>query len=252
MSANDSSTISWLNRTGAHSLTNEQWKSQYGTQYVSGTQTLYLIADKVGAKLKISEAKPACLNTNEPPPNITDFGIIDLYQSTGDSETLVAYPLNFSKFSNCDGSTFELPQNIVVNVTETTGLQNLTNYDQLPWVKFNGTPPFHITNGFATPISSGSKIQISIHFIIIVIVCNTIKLCAMLWTIRRSLFFQIVTIGDAICSFLKKPYAGSNGMCTLHRKVAIRRTTPTKTYEPYYGSYTDISGERHVPLRTTM
>lgn len=250
VNASDSFTMAWLNQN-ANNLTNGQWKSQYASQYIGGTGTLYLVADKVGTTLKISETKNVCLDTHGT-PSITNFGTIKMGSSIGVSETLVAYPLDFPKFSNCDGSTFELPQGLKVKAAETQGLQSLTNYNQLPWVTFNGQPSFHITHGFATTTPSGSEVQIGIHFMVIVIFCNFMKLCTMSWTLRRPLSSQIVTIGDAISSFLKTPHPGTRGMSTLHRKAVIRRETPTKIYEPFFGRYVHISGERHVILRLTM
>jgi len=61
------------------------------------------------------------------------------------------------------------------------------------------------------------RLQFSVPIMIAVIICNFIKLICITLTIWKS-DFTLVTLGDAISSFLETPDPASKGMCTATKK----------------------------------
>lgn len=68
----------------------------------------------------------------------------------------------------------------------------------------NAVPKFaHVKSAFAKRLDTASRIQLSLTFLIIVIVCNTVKLLTMLWVVFMERKDYIVTLGDGAASFLE-------------------------------------------------
>ncbi|KAF1966152.1 hypothetical protein BU23DRAFT_417826, partial [Bimuria novae-zelandiae CBS 107.79] len=61
----------------------------------------------------------------------------------------------------------------------------------------------HVAGGYATNVSTKSRIQLSLSFLTIVIVCNAIKLATMLWVLYLEKSEFVVTLGDGAASFLE-------------------------------------------------
>ena len=59
------------------------------------------------------------------------------------------------------------------------------------------------------------ELQFSVTIIVIVIIANLIKLLCMLYTVQTHKMPTIVTVGDAIASFLHHPDPTTEGRCTL-------------------------------------
>ncbi|KAL9601249.1 MAG: hypothetical protein Q9219_002654 [cf. Caloplaca sp. 3 TL-2023] len=66
---------------------------------------------------------------------------------------------------------------------------------------------------FSEPVQGRSKIQLSIIFMVVVILCNAVKVLCMFLTLRHQLSAPLVTIGDAIQSFLQEPDPTTEDMC---------------------------------------
>ena len=78
------------------------------------------------------------------------------------------------------------------------------------------------------------KAQFSLGIMIVVIFCNFVKACCMITAVIRSREPTLVTLGDAIDSFLRVPDPTTKGMCFADRQYIAwewklgRRARPTK------------------------
>ncbi|CUS15055.1 unnamed protein product, partial [Tuber aestivum] len=66
------------------------------------------------------------------------------------------------------------------------------------------------------------KVQFSLGIMIVVIFCNLIKACSMIMTVVRSQEPTLVTLGDAVDSFLRFPDPTTMGMCFADRAFVNR------------------------------
>lgn len=72
-----------------------------------------------------------------------------------------------------------------------------------------------IDHCLAQPVEPHCKLQFSLGILIAVIVCNAVKSLAMFWTLRRQKDVTLVTIGDAIASYLDEPDELTKGRCLM-------------------------------------
>lgn len=96
------------------------------------------------------------------------------------------------------------------------------------WTMTSGstTLMLHIVGAFARPLTN-SEVQMSLTFLMIVIACNTIKvgcLGFLLWKGTDDTNPPLVTIGDAISSFLEAPDSSTRGHCTYSRTEFLWKT----------------------------
>ncbi|KAH7076743.1 hypothetical protein BKA63DRAFT_288711 [Paraphoma chrysanthemicola] len=80
----------------------------------------------------------------------------------------------------------------------------------------------HVSHAYAQRLSTASRIQLSLNFLIIVIVCNTVKLLTMLWVVFMERKDYIVTLGDGASSFLERPDSTTEKMCILSKPEIVR------------------------------
>ena len=66
------------------------------------------------------------------------------------------------------------------------------------------------------------KVQFSLGIMIAVIGCNLVKACSMIMTVVRSREPTLVTLGDAIDSFLRIPDSTTTGICFADRRFIER------------------------------
>ena len=66
------------------------------------------------------------------------------------------------------------------------------------------------------------KVQFSLGIMIVVICCNLVKACCMVMTVVRSREPTLVTLGDAIDSFLRIPDPTTMGICFADREFIKR------------------------------
>ncbi|KAG0126957.1 hypothetical protein HOY82DRAFT_523938 [Tuber indicum] len=85
-----------------------------------------------------------------------------------------------------------------------------------------------------TPKPEKCKLQFSLGIMIVVIFCNLVKACSMITAVVRSREPTLVTLGDAVDSFLRIPDPTTTGMCFADRQFVKRewrhgwRTGPTQ------------------------
>ena len=88
-----------------------------------------------------------------------------------------------------------------------------------------------IDHCLASSTTETCKLQYSLVIIVIVVCSNAFKLLAMLTTLATIKEDQIITIGDAIASFLKSPDTTTSGAC-----LATKNDFKRKFSRPQYGT----------------
>lgn len=62
------------------------------------------------------------------------------------------------------------------------------------------------------------SLQFSMHIMVAVIICNAVKSVCMFYTVCKSKENPLVTVGDAVSSFLESPDKTTAGMCIVSKK----------------------------------
>lgn len=86
----------------------------------------------------------------------------------------------------------------------------------------NNPPRYaHVSHAYAQRLDTASRIQLSLTFLVIVIVCNSVKLLTMLWVVFLERQDYIVTLGDGASTFLKSPDPKTERMCILSKPEVV-------------------------------
>ena len=94
---------------------------------------------------------------------------------------------------------------------------NLTN--GLPWwVKLKTVGEVEIAGCKSEMTNEKCKVQFSLDIMIVVICCNLVKACGMIIAVFRSREPTLVTLGDAVDSFLRVPDPTTLGVCFADRQ----------------------------------
>jgi hypothetical protein len=94
--------------------------------------------------------------------------------------------------------------------------------DTIFWVKY----------AFAEKRPGASKIQISLHFMAVVIICNVVKIAAMATTLADSSEEPLATVGDAISAFMKDPDPYTTNHCNTSIDDIVRNSSKPKQQRP--------------------
>lgn len=68
------------------------------------------------------------------------------------------------------------------------------------------------------PVPDICRLQFAVPIMVVVLSCNFVKLLCMAFTVWRCKEFNMVTLGDAVGSFLERPDRHTPGMCTATKK----------------------------------
>jgi hypothetical protein len=221
-------------------LENTKWQSLYKTKYIPNSGDLFLVLDAISFNISvemnsstwkytppngetvytISKWQELTLPKNPMNTSISFTMTLLLNASTGNFELFqpdqrVIVPLvNYSKSLM---PVFDFPQPIAVDVTnETWDELLLLNPDS--WMY----PPFHIDYAFSEPVPNSSSVQLSLAFMLVVIICNALKILVIYRTLKEPLSSQILTFGDAVSSFLEDPDPTTVGLCTLEKEEIMK------------------------------
>lgn len=86
---------------------------------------------------------------------------------------------------------------------------------------------FQIDYCLSPRVSQRCKLQLSFHLFAIVIICNFVKAAAMLWTVFTLSSTTLITIGDAVASFLDSPDQGLH--CSHNDHIAANHDSLSQT-----------------------
>jgi hypothetical protein len=89
-----------------------------------------------------------------------------------------------------------------------------------------------IAQAFATVLNRQSRIELGLDFMVIVIVFNALKLCVMLWVLFTDRSEYLVTLGDAVASFLQQPDPYTAGQCMLDKDAHLYKVGQQRELDP--------------------
>ena len=168
-------------------LRNDRWKQAYDTKLVSEYSDLFLSIDRVAFDTSNLRYLPEFINISDYLPSDPAKGSQELIQAlTYESTEWISF--------------YNFPSNASV-----------------------GSPidSMRVNHAFAKKSTPQSKIQVSLHFILIVIAFNSLKLFIMLWVLFTDRRDYIVTLGDASATFLKHPDPVTRDKCTYGKEEML-------------------------------
>lgn len=100
---------------------------------------------------------------------------------------------------------------------------NTSNLDIAPYGEMSiATVPFNLTSCCAkTTIYTPCKLIFDVQIIVIVIICNAIKAICMFLVVVKADDYPLVTLGDAIASFLEYPDPTTKDMCLISKREVL-------------------------------
>ena len=255
INASDVSTVSALASTKIN-LTNEHWESLYDTQYVPNVGDLYLIIDQfcLGVELDLNSSSPSWsyfLITEVPGstdtiipggPNSTvsvniTLNARDMTYSTNQPSSILNFTVEAYNGSIMPQLTW--PDAVFVNASTDVTWKTGVSIDDHGWLSILasdnqtlGYTTHHVAYGLSTRVPQSSSIQIARVFIVVVIICNLLKTVAIFFTLRDSFSQQILTLGDAVSSYLKSPDLSTLGACILDKKKLVRNISHGEKHKP--------------------
>jgi hypothetical protein len=152
-----------------------------------------------------------------------------------------------------NGVTINAPE-VSVSKNETLLNQDFRNYlvigaDGEYWLNFTymyseywtdkdsgveqGPKLAHIVHGHARSAPPRDRLQLSLSFLAVVILCNAVKLVVMLWVLlsmKDSDF--VVTLGDAAASFINRPDPTTESFCVFSKEAVQSEVAHPGTRRP--------------------
>lgn len=258
INASDVSTVSALASTKSN-LTNKDWKSLYDTQYVPNVGDLYLIIDEfcLGVKLDLNSSSPSWsyLPTTElqaspdtfipgpirPNASTISVGMIlnatDMTYSIKQPSSILTFNVEAYNGSNMPELTW--PDHVFISASTNHTWKAEISIDDQGWLSAAssshqtlGDTTLHVSYGLSTHVPQSSSIQIARVFIFVVIICNLLKTVAIFFTLRDSFSQQILTLGDAVSSYLESPDLSTLGACILDKKKLVRNISHGAKHKP--------------------
>lgn len=199
-----------ISNSSLHNMTTSAWSRMYETKYVTHGD-LYISVDAwvFGTSWNSTSHTPYLHNIPDT-IYLGDFGFNSFTVPVDQYEASAMPPISW-------------PHPVHYNAFDRRSIRGLFNVSDSGLVRSNifGSI-FHTPYGASTEIHDGSRVLIALPLMVIVVVCNTIKAIVMLVTLRQTREFPLVTIGDALASFLRQPDEVTTGMCVLHKEDLIR------------------------------
>lgn len=251
-----STTSAWASTKS--NLTNKKWKSLYDTQYVPNVGDLYLIIDEfgLGAKLDLdySPSNWSYLPTSEirgagypfiPGPIWPHVSNISVDITLDATNIIYSYkqPSSILTFNVEAYNSSNMPE---LTWTDFVFINSSTNYtwragisiDDYGWLSTAsprnqslGNTMVHVSYGLSTHVPYSSSIQIAQVFVVVVIICNFLKTVAIFFILQNSFSQQILTLGDAVSSYLASPDLSTLGACILDKKKLNENISHGEKYE---------------------
>jgi hypothetical protein len=207
----------------------------------------------------------------------TLFLAVDEYRSKIDNDTLTGKPKDWpnvpTEIANAwsqDQVDWNLDAPLIHELGSTSFVQDISDTGSVSraWIRMdtisansasttpNKDPPkfAHVSQAFAKRLDTASRIQLSFTFLVIVIVCNSVKLLTMLWVVFMERKEYIVTLGDGAASFLERPDPITERMCILSKQEITREvadTTIKTRHNDHLSQLVKASGKRWTKQSTT-
>jgi hypothetical protein len=94
-----------------------------------------------------------------------------------------------------------------------------------PWLMLNQTVEYCLSE----KVKDVCRLQFAVPIMVVVLSCNFVKLLCMVLTLWTCKEFAMVTLGDALDSFLQNPDHTTRGMCTITKKEIETGTWPDRS-----------------------
>jgi hypothetical protein len=174
------------------------WSETHKSQYASASGDLYLIYDQLAF-----------------------FTILGNVSDTPSSNINASMTINGNA-----STTLESPQfwnSLILTGICCTDPNNLgrATSNWIPSTDGNNPSSMHIAWAYTVKRHTDTNLEMSLLFMIIVIVFNALKLCAMYCAFMDSGEEYFITVGDAIASYLRKPEPFSKGYSTYSREELL-------------------------------
>ena len=265
INASDVSTVSTLALTTSN-LTNEECESLYDTLYVPNSGKISLIIDEfcLGVSVDLDTLSPSWSyfppTAIQGPPdtfipggpsgstisvNIT-LNTKDMTFSGNQLSSILSFDVEAYNGSNMPELTW--PDDVFISASTNGTLRDGISIDDRGWLSGihsnNQTisyTTFRVSYGLSTHIPQSSSIQIARVFIVVVIICNLLKTVAIFFTLRDSFSQQILTLGDAVSSYLESPDLSTLGACILKKKKVVRNISHGEKHRPRSGGVVECT-----------
>jgi hypothetical protein len=211
-------------------MDNVKWLRTYSSPYVLGYGDLRLFLSNVSFEIQLhpnwsvslgEQTYGACgWKTWDRETDITVGLPLRLHLSNGTAQPFengTGYKTAFSLNSTDSASRprYEWPPAHFLNVGDPPS--NSSFQYLCPDSEWLQQYPFQVEYGLARPIPYFSKVQFALPFFIVVIIANLMKTVAIFLTLRTCSPRHIITVGDAVASFLETPEPRSKGKCLLNK-----------------------------------
>ena len=191
------------NPNGYKNLSASQCAKRYNTEFMSGSRNLFLLTNH------ISNATY----------NYTVLRLIDVSAEQMASRWL------------CRSSPQNRRQNYQYMCDTSELIADLER--GLPWQMDLGQVGVVEISGCMSEVTSERcTVRFSLGIMIVVIGCNLVKACCMVMAVVRSREPTLVTLGDAVDSFLKTPDQTTIGICFADRRYIGRDWRPQRRARP--------------------
>lgn len=120
-------------------------------------------------------------------------------------------------------STGNLTQRVLGFDLDDGGGPSLSDWQYLPLEEWRRViPGWRTVYCLAKRVPQRCRLQIHVWFLLVVVILNTIKLCCLVRTFWEQKEAPLITMGDAIASFLQRPCQLTRGLCLLPERALIR------------------------------
>lgn len=196
---------------------------EYDYKYVPGHRDLYLLVDAVSLPVVWNHANGAFQQYNANASTGIDgrYDVINLSAEMYDDLT--------TKSPGIPPIDWSLSM-LVKPVSDQTW-RSFISADQQGWVMTNMDVTglgvgYHVLTAAGDQADDGSKVQIALPFMAVVVASNLAKVIAMWYVLRRMNRDVLVTTGDAIQSFLQRPDTHTIGHCMSSEQEIKRCLAP--------------------------
>ena len=225
-------------------LSNPQWTHIYSYEYVSGFSDLLLVLNNASATVRVNsdwsyslESPTSASCSWNPIYETDDISISFGFNLSTRKIVPVLHDENRIIFALDDANTFGLdpqwPKFDQVNVNNTYR-RSLSLCPDSGWLAEPSKSSLHVEYAHAKVRPYASKVQIALPFLVIVLAANIFKTVGIFYTLRLCSSGHIITVGDAVATFLRFPEASTKGKCTLTQRELLESIHEMLPPHPWY------------------
>lgn len=230
-------------------MENKDWTRSYSRMYSPEYGDLLLVVDKISFRFSIYQNWSYALEVPTMSRNPCNWTAVSSSSSNIEipaylnftSEKFVWQPdtggryrvvLDVADINSTFTPAVPWPEFRFRNASEGTGgSEDLRVCPETGWL-VETKSMFHVHHARAKPRGHSSRIQIALPFLAIVISSNIAKVTGIFLTTRVCSSGHIVTVGDAVATFLEKPEPITEGKCTS-TKSSLTRHIETAEMQPW-------------------